>query len=104
MATSTLRPDLAGLTDDALIRAALPQLRDIRRDAVADAEFHCPVDTGYLKSTVYGDLDETSGVIEVGARAHYALYVEMGHRSPSGRWVPAQPFLRPAQLQYGNVT
>ncbi len=104
MATSNIQVDLSGLADDELIRAALPQLRDIRHDATADAEFHCPVDTGHLKSTVYGDLDETTGVIEVGARADYALYVEMGHRSPADNWVPAQPFLRPAALRYGSTT
>jgi hypothetical protein len=103
MAQSNIRPDLSGLSDRDLVQAALPQLRRVRDDAIVDMQAHVPVDTGYLKSTVYADLDETTGVIEAGAKAHYALYVEMGHRSPSGRWVPAQPFIRPVQQKYRST-
>ncbi len=98
-----MRVDLTGLSDQELVRLAKPELRRIRNAAETQARFDVPVDTGYLKSSIYADLDETTGVIEVGARAHYALYVEMGHRSPSGRWVPAQPFLRPVQHRFGRT-
>jgi hypothetical protein len=65
-----------------------------------------PVDTGHLKESLYSQVsvDGTEGV--VGADAHYALYVEDGHRVAyrgadgethyTGDVVPPQPFLRVA--------
>ncbi len=112
-----MRVDLSGLDAHAIVQAAQPALRDIRDAAERQARTDCPVDTGAMKASIYSDLDGSTGVIEVGARVDYALYVEMGHRAEgwvpqpdgsvrpaSGRWVPAQPFLRPVLTRFGAST
>ena len=59
-----------------------------------------PVDTGYLKSTLYKETE--NGVVKVGADAGYAVFVELGHRTRSGSHVPPQPFLVPAMVAAGD--
>ena len=54
-----------------------------------EAEKNCPVDTGYLKSTVF--VTKSGDDVEVGFEAPYASYVEFGTYK-----MAAQPFLRPA--------
>lgn len=67
-------------------------------DAVAkDAQRIAPVDTGLLKSEISAN-DTGSRVI---ADTDYAAPVEFGHRvvvngEDTGKFVPAQPYLRPA--------
>lgn len=58
------------------------------------AESNCPEDSGYLKSTVF--VTKNGNDVEVGFEAPYASYVEFGHYTRSGSYVPAQPFLRNA--------
>lgn len=58
------------------------------------AENNCPVGTGHLKSTIF--VTENGNDVEVGFSADYASYVEFGHYTRSGSYVPAQPFLRSA--------
>lgn len=53
----------------------------------------CPVDTGYLRSTIYYRV-EGPFQYSVGATAGYAGYVEFGTR-----FMVAQPFLRPAFIE-----
>lgn len=54
----------------------------------------CPVDTGYLRSTIFFTMTEQLNY-EFGASAEYALFVEMG------TWkMAAQPFIRPAFEAY----
>ncbi len=53
------------------------------------AENNCPVDTGFLRSTVF--VREVGSDVEVGFEAPYASYVEFGTYK-----MAAQPFLRPA--------
>ncbi len=53
------------------------------------AEAGCPVDTGFLRSTVF--VRENGNDVEVGFEAPYASYVEFGTYK-----MAAQPFLRPA--------
>lgn len=53
------------------------------------AENNCPVDTGYLRSTVF--VREVGEEVEIGFEAPYASYVEFGTYK-----MAAQPFLRPA--------
>lgn len=53
------------------------------------AESNCPVDTGYLRSTVF--VREAGNDVEIGFEAHYASYVEFGTYK-----MAAQPYLRPA--------
>jgi hypothetical protein len=52
-----------------------------------------PVDTGYLKSSLY--METAPDHVTVGGDANYTLFVELGHRTRSGSHVPAQPFLIP---------
>lgn len=54
-----------------------------------EAENNCPVDTGYLRSTVFVQKDGDN--VEIGFEAPYASYVEFGTYK-----MAAQPFLRPA--------
>lgn len=54
-----------------------------------EAENNCPVDTGYLRSTVF--VQKNGNDVEVGFEAPYASYVEFGTYK-----MAAQPFLRPA--------
>lgn len=53
------------------------------------AENNCPVDTGFLRSTVF--VQEAGDDVEIGFSAEYASYVEFGTYK-----MAAQPFLRPA--------
>jgi HK97 gp10 family phage protein len=52
-----------------------------------------PVRTGYLRSTIYAEVKEW--VVNVGAEAAYALFVELGTRYMQG-----QPYLWPAIQEY----
>lgn len=55
----------------------------------------CPVDTGNLRNSItHAQMDANTEVI--GTPVEYAPYVELGHHSVAGKWVPAQPYLRPA--------
>lgn len=54
-----------------------------------------PVDTGTLMlSEMKIDVSPTER--DVVAFADYSVYVEFGHHTRSGSWVPAQPYMRPA--------
>lgn len=59
----------------------------------AEARGNVPVRTGYLKSTIYGVVNDW--VIRVGAEATYALFVEFGTR-----YMRAQPYIFPAVQKY----
>lgn len=54
-----------------------------------EAESNCPVDTGFLRSTVF--VKEDGDDVLIGFDAPYASYVEFGTYK-----MEAQPFLRPA--------
>ena len=59
------------------------------------ATAYCPVDTGFLQSSIHGDGSDTDGKVE--ALAEYAQYVEYG------TWkMAAQPYFTPA-VEYGAV-
>lgn len=88
-------------------------IRDFAREGA-------PMDTGFMAGNVYlSDMEENtygsgpgptkpsqwllpevapSGDMEavVGAAAQYSIYVNYGHHTRSGSWVPAQPFWEPA--------
>ena len=66
--------------------------------ALQTAEDLCPVDTGFLRSRL--DLVEEPERVTVTNDASYAVFVELGHHSRAGNWVPAQPFMVPG-LQAG---
>jgi len=52
-----------------------------------------PVKTGYLRSSIYGLVKDW--VVNVGAEATYALFVELGTR-----YLRARPYLYPSIQQY----
>lgn len=59
-------------------------IRDRARELV-------PVDTGYLRSTIEVELYDNGRKARVTARAHYALFVELGTR-----FMAPRPYLGPA--------
>ena len=55
----------------------------------------CPVDTGRLRNSItHQQYDENTEII--GTNVEYAPYVELGHHTTGGSFVPAKPYLRPA--------
>jgi hypothetical protein len=88
----------AALLKARILAEAQAKLEEAGEVAYEVANELVPVDTGYLKSTIYKEarLD----YVTVGAYAPYSIFVEEGHHSRSGSWVPAQPFLVPG-LQAG---
>jgi HK97 gp10 family phage protein len=62
-------------------------------DVKAQAVKNAPMVTGYLRSTIYAKVKEW--VVDVGADAAYALFVELGTK-----YMQAQPYLYPAIQQY----
>lgn len=60
------------------------------KEMKADAEVHCPVASGHLKSTIFEKMIEPLKM-QMGATAAYTIYVEMGTSKS-----PAQPFIRPS--------
>jgi HK97 gp10 family phage protein len=78
------------IVDDALDA----RMRKLGAEIKAIATGLVPVDTGYLKSTIYYRYFKDRRVLEVGARASYAWYVEQGTKK-----MAAQPFIGPAMAQ-----
>ena len=62
-------------------------------DVKAYARQLVPVKTGYLQSTIYATVQDW--VVNIGADATYALFVEQGTR-----YMSAQPYLYPAIQAY----
>lgn len=59
------------------------------------AQSNAPVDTGFLRDSITPTMtDDFTGNVTVGA--YYGIYVEMGHHTRSGSYVPPQPFFYPA--------
>lgn len=59
----------------------------------------CPVDTGRMVGAL--GIEEIDGgkTLHIGVvkyKVDYALYVEEGHKTRGGTWVPPQPFIRPS--------
>src|SRR5688500_1994946 len=61
-------------------------------DCEADAKQLAPVDTGRLRSSIKYT-PQGKYACTVWTNVQYAKYIEMGHRTPSGTHVAAQPFL-----------
>ncbi len=62
-------------------------------DVKAEAQRIVPVRSGYLRSTIYAKIQEW--VVNVGAEAVYALFVELGTK-----YMQAHPYLYPAIQEY----
>lgn len=75
----------------ALLRRCAERALDFQQSAV-------PVDTGTLKSAL-GIRENSDGSLDIGTvkkKVDYDLAVEEGHRTKGGKWVPAQPYIRPS--------
>lgn len=103
-------PQIADQLDKALSQAVRKTAFDLQAAAASNA----PVDTGYLRNSIYvktsqdstysgGDKDlpevesppdDKTAYVAVGA--YYGVYVNYGHHTRSGSFVPAQPFWEPA--------
>lgn len=77
-----------------LQRQIAQTLVDAANTAVEIAQGLCPVETGYLQSTI-GVGAISGSTVEIEATADYALFVECGHHTRSGSFVEPQPFLQP---------
>lgn len=98
---------------DELAEQALIQIGDaVQRGAT----LMCPTDTGRLKASInyathtkIGDTDKAKnskakdskprgqveeGSVYIGTNVEYAVYVEMGHTTPSGKHIEAKPFMQ----------
>lgn len=67
-------------------RAVQEELEDTANNIEDDAKRNCPVDTGYLRSSIKTDIDKLD--VEVGTDCEYAPYVHDGTYK-----MPARPFL-----------
>jgi hypothetical protein len=84
------------------------QVRNAINETLLDMEMIAnslvPVDTGDLKGSIRKHLnaDGLGGVVSAGGGAvDYAAFVELGHYSTGGNWVPPQPYMQPA-ADYGT--
>ena len=76
-------------------KAKATALEIIGGKAESYAKELCPVDTGNLRNSItHQQMDENTEVI--GTSVEYAPYVELGHHTSSGSYVPPKPYLRPA--------
>ena len=76
-------------------RAKSRALEIIGGKAESYAKKLCPVDTGRLRNSItHARFDPNTEV--VGTNVEYAPYVELGHRTSSGKHVAGKAFLRPA--------
>lgn len=67
---------------------------DIIRD---DVKERAPVDTGALQAGYYSiQTGPTTAEVRSGDNIKYAAFVNYGHHTRSGSWVPAQPHFEPA--------
>jgi hypothetical protein len=79
-----------------VLHAAAERIETIAQGMEDTARRLVPVDTGHLRDSIYHQVDLREAQITLGASADYAGYVEYGHHSVAGTWVPPQPFIRPA--------
>ncbi len=84
----TFTPKLAAASQR--LRESVSQELDVAGAEMGDmAKSIVPVDTGFLQSTIYHNVNDLT--LELGATADYAAYVELGTRR-----MAAQPYIRPA--------
>ena len=79
--------------DSGMQRQVHSQLASWAADVKALARQLVPVRTGHLQRSIYATVKEW--VVNIGAEAAYALFVELGTR-----YMKAQPYLYPAIQEY----
>lgn len=91
----TIKLSLQGIAKSLLNPAELSQdLEESLQFGVRRAKGRVPYLTGELHGSIDYELSGLRGRLV--ARADHAVPVEMGHRTRSGSFVPAQPYLRPS--------
>ena len=79
-----------------IVRKGFADAEAAVQDAAAEARRIVPVDTGYLRSSIFHAAERRrhGWSVTLGAEAHYAGFVEWGTSR-----MAAQPYLRPAYEQ-----
>jgi len=67
-------------------------VRKAAYDVAAVSATNTPVDTGYLKNSLFVEMD-TPVEATVGYTAEYAHYIELGHHTRGGRYIPGRYML-----------
>jgi len=83
-------PKLRGLTER-MKQNIIRETDAVGADMEALAKSIVPVRTGFLRDSIFHDIVESNLGFDFGAKADYALWVEMGTRR-----MRAQPFIRAA--------
>lgn len=102
-------------------KVAQQALADVSRDVAEDMVVNTPIRTGTNQELItlqVGDNEavgvksgitgETVGLEDLEAavttQSGYGLYIEMGHHTKSGSWVPSHPYAQPALETYFTET
>lgn len=84
--------EIYGAVQDSQVQAGMDELADAALDL---QRVLCPVDTGrMLRSLAIKKRGNGRDVGSFGLK--YPRYVEEGHHTRGGTWVPPQPFIRPS--------
>ncbi len=79
-----------------LRRTALAIIQKLGDRIVAIAYELAPVDTGYYRASIHATPAVGGSGLTVFISAPYALYIEVGHVTANGSYVPPNPVLRRA--------
>lgn len=101
----TVRVEMEPGWDTEFQAAADAALQKLGVEIAADTQRYAPVRTGHLRESVDHRMEDHTLIVE--AAAHYAAYVELGHRIAHGphmrivgpKFVGPRPYLRPALYQ-----
>jgi hypothetical protein len=88
------------LLDGTIVARAHDVLEEGATVGLQVAEDLCPVLTGFLRSRLDVEVEETS--MKITNDTSYAAPVELGHVTRSGSFVPAQPFMVPGWIAAGD--
>lgn len=86
--------------EDLITRRVQSTLEAAGEHAYEIADVLVPIDTGYLQSQL--DVEKDPGEVRLVNNAEYAVFVELGHHTASGSFVPPQPFMIPALIETGQ--
>lgn len=76
-------------------RDAQERIDDVAEAVLTMQKALCPVDTGKLVNSL--EIRRKGNGRQIGTfTVKYGKYVELGHETRGGTWVPAQPFIRPS--------
>lgn len=83
---------------DAVEKAKSAALEAVGQTIERYAKEKCPHITGRLKGSIAHTTDQDYAYC--GTNVEYAPYVEMGHHTPSGKFVAPRPYLKPAAADH----